>query len=109
RLRAAPETELLGNSSAGNHLRQAIAKVAPTGSRVLITGAAGSGKEVVARLIHLQSRRSNGPFMVLNCATLHPDRLEQELFGVEQGGGAQSRIEKIGIFERAHEIGRAHV
>jgi len=102
RLRAAPETELLGNSSAVNHLRQAIAKVAPTGSRVLITGAAGSGKEVVARLIHLQSRRSNGPFMVLNCATLHPDRLEQELFGVEQGGGAQSRIEKIGIFERAH-------
>ena len=101
RLRAAPETELLGSSSPVNHLKQAIAKVAPTGSRVLITGAAGSGKEVVARLIHLQSRRVNGPFMVLNCATLHPDRLEQELFGVEQGG-TQGRIEKIGIFERAH-------
>ena len=101
RLRAAPETELLGSSSAINHLKQAITKVAPTGSRVLITGAAGSGKEVVARLLHLQSRRSNGPFMVLNCATLHPDRLEHELFGVEQGG-AQGRIEKIGIFERAH-------
>ena len=70
RLRAAPETQLFGSSSAVNHLKQAIAKVAPTGSRVLITGAAGSGKEVVARLIHLQSRRSNGPFMVLNCATL---------------------------------------
>lgn len=101
RLRVAPETDLLGQSAAVTHLRQAVTKVAPTGSRVLITGAAGTGKEVVARLIHQNSRRSSGHFMALNCATLHPDRLESELFGVEQGG-EQGRVAKIGTFERAH-------
>jgi len=101
RLRGAPETELLGSSGAVTHLRQAVGKVAPTGSRVLITGAAGTGKEVVARLLHTQSRRADGPFMVLNCATMHPDRLESELFGVEEGD-EPGRVGKIGTFERAH-------
>ena len=101
RLRGGPETDLTGNSPAILHLRQSIEKVAPTGSRVLITGPAGSGKEVVARMVHARSRRSNGPFVVLNCATMHPDRLELELFGSEseqEGNGGR----KIGTFEQAH-------
>jgi two-component system nitrogen regulation response regulator NtrX len=99
RLRAGTETELLGSSPAVNQLRQAIQRVAPTGSRVLLFGAPGSGKEVVARLLHRKSRRMDGPFVVLNCATLNPDRLEIELFGEESAGDGRR---KIGTFERAH-------
>ena len=101
RLRGGPEMELTGTSPAILNLRQSIEKVAPTGSRVLITGPAGSGKEVVARMVHARSRRNNGPFVVLNCATMHPDRLELELFGSEseqEGNGGR----KIGTFEQAH-------
>ncbi len=101
RLRGGPEMELTGTSPAVLNLRQSIEKVAPTGSRVLITGPAGAGKEVVARMVHARSRRNNGPFVVLNCATMHPDRLELELFGSEseqEGNGGR----KIGTFEQAH-------
>ena len=101
RLRGGPEMELTGTSPAILNLRQSIEKVAPTGSRVLITGPAGSGKEVVARMVHARSRRNNGPFVVLNCATMHPDRLELELFGSEseqEGNGGR----KIGTLEQAH-------
>ena len=99
RLRAGGEAELIGDSSAINQVRQAIDRVAPTGSRVLITGPAGVGKEVAARLLHRRSRRANGPFVVLNCAAMHPDRLEVELFGTE--GDGDSPV-KIGTFEQAH-------
>ena len=64
-------------------MRQLIDKIAPTGSRVLITGPAGSGKEVVARLIHSHSRRAGNAFVAINCATMAPDRIESELFGEE--------------------------
>ncbi|MFC5355004.1 sigma-54-dependent transcriptional regulator [Azospirillum himalayense] len=100
KLRAGGEVELVGRSTAVNHVRQSIEKVAPTGSRVLITGPAGSGKEVVARLIHARSRRTGGPFVGLNCATMRPDRLEMELFGTEAGVDGGGR--KIGTFEQAH-------
>src|SRR5712664_1758241 len=83
RLRAGGDVELVGTSHATNQLRTQIDRVAPTGSRVLITGPAGVGKEVVARLLHARSRRADGPFVALNCATLRPDRLEVELFGTE--------------------------
>ena len=91
--------DLVGNSASINQLRQAIRKVAPTGSRVLITGPAGAGKEVAARLLHDHSRRTAGPFVGLNCATMHPDRLESELFGHEAGPGSPG---KVGTFEKAH-------
>ena len=81
KLRAGGELDLVGASSAINQLRQQIERVAPTGSRVLVTGAPGSGKEVVGRLLHARSRRAEGPFVAVNCATMRPDRLEIELFG----------------------------
>jgi two-component system nitrogen regulation response regulator NtrX len=102
KLRSGGDVDLIGSSPAVNHLRQAVDKVAPTGSRVLVTGPAGSGKEVVARLIHARSRRSLGPFVVLNCATMRPDRLELELFGTEPGAEGPDSPRKIGTFERAH-------
>jgi len=102
RVRAGPETELIGDSASINQLRQAIGKVAPTGSRVLITGPAGAGKEVVARVLHEQSRRDGGPLVVLNCATTNPGRLELELFGCEAGVEGAGAPGRTGNLERAH-------
>lgn len=102
RLRVSPDTELTGESSAIGNLRTAIERVAPTGSRVLISGPAGSGKEVVARMIHARSRRSEGPFVALNCATLNPGRFEEELFGVEAGADSVAQPRRAGVLERAH-------
>ncbi len=102
RLRAGPEARLTGESSAMGQLRGQVDKVAPTGSRVLITGPAGSGKEVVARMIHGRSRRAEGPFVVLNCATMAPSRFEEELFGVEAGADPAAQPRRAGVLERAH-------
>ncbi len=102
RLRAGPENELIGRSPAIEALRAAIERVAPTGSRVLISGAAGVGKEVAARLIHRLSRRAEGPFVVLNGATLSPGRFEEELFGIEAGPDPTLRPRRAGVLERAH-------
>lgn len=102
RLRAGPETDLLGGSGPVGALRGAIDKVAPTGSRVLITGPAGAGKEVAARMIHARSRRADGPFLVLNCATLNPARFEEELFGIEAGADPSAHPRRAGVLERAH-------
>jgi two-component system nitrogen regulation response regulator NtrX len=99
RLRAGGQIDLVGISPGAGQLRQQIDRVAPTGSRVLISGAPGVGKEVVGRLLHAHSRRSRGPFVAVNCATMHPDRLELELFGSET---AVDGPRKIGTFERAH-------
>jgi two-component system nitrogen regulation response regulator NtrX len=100
RLRAGGELDLVGASPAINQMRQQIERVAPTGSRVLITGAPGSGKEVVGRLLHARSRRAAGPFVAVNCATMRPDWLEIELFGCEASNDGVPR--KVGTFERAH-------
>ena len=93
--------QLVGVSAGLAQVRASVDKVAPTNSRVLITGPAGAGKEVVARMIHLRSRRPDGPFVVLNCATLNPERLEGELFGAE-GLSAGAAPRNVGLFERAH-------
>ncbi|WP_321391159.1 sigma-54 dependent transcriptional regulator [Emcibacter sp.] len=89
---------LTGNSSAINLVRNTIEKVAPSGSRVLISGPPGSGKEVVARLIHQHSKRSNGTFVVVNAASMSPENMENELFGIEES----SVVQKTGVFEQAH-------
>ncbi len=92
--------DLVGQSHAISQLRQLLEKIAPTNSRVLITGGPGSGKEVVARLLHAKSRRQKSPFITINCATIQPERMEIELFGVEGAGGEGGR--KVGLFEQAH-------
>lgn len=95
------EMQLNGTSPAIQQVRTALEKIAPTSSRVLITGAQGTGKEMLARLIHAKSPRANNNFVVLNAAGLTSDRVEAELFGIEDSnptGGA----EKLGLFERAH-------
>ncbi len=98
RLRSGEDSELIGASQVMASVRNTIEKVASTGSRVLISGPPGTGKELVARLIHLRSKRADGPFIVLNAANMAPDRIEAELFGVE--GGSAGRT--VGVFEQAH-------
>ena len=93
-------SSIVGRSPAINSLRQTIDKVAPTNSRILIVGPSGAGKELTARTLHGQSSRANGPFVVINAAAMTPDRMETELFGVEQTNGAQPR--KVGALEEAH-------
>jgi two-component system, NtrC family, nitrogen regulation response regulator NtrX len=98
KLKAGDDTEMVGQSSAISQLRQIIDKVAPTNSRIFVTGPSGSGKEVVARSIHARSRRAGNAFVAVNCATMAPSRIEAELFGVEAGEGPR----KTGMFELAH-------
>jgi len=88
---------LIGSSAPMNQLRQAIQRVAPTNSRILIVGPSGAGKELCARMIHASSARADGPFVVLNAAAITPERMEQELFGVEANGSAG----KVGALEEA--------
>ena len=90
---------LIGSSTAISSLRSIIDRVADARSRVLITGAPGSGKEVVARLIHNGSSRARQPFLIVSAATIAPDRMEEELFGVE---GEDGNPRAIGLMERAH-------
>jgi two-component system nitrogen regulation response regulator NtrX len=97
--RSGETQDLIGSSGAMNHLRQTIERVAPTNSRIMIFGSSGSGKEQVARTIHALSHRASGPFVVLNAATITPDRMEIELFGTEPRNGAGRRV---GALEEAH-------
>ena len=92
------EEELTGNSAAINGIRATMKRVAATGSRVLISGPAGVGKEVAARLLHLWSNRADSPFIVVSGARMEPERVEEELFGVEEGG----ELVRPGLLERAH-------
>ncbi len=97
--RSTQSAEMVGKSTAMNHLRQAIEKVAPTNSRILITGPSGSGKELAARVLHESSARADAPFVALNAAAMAPDRVEIELFGTEEGTSGQH---KVGALEEAH-------
>lgn len=103
KLRAGAEGELTGKSPAINQLRHAIEKAAPTGSRVLISGPAGSGKEVAARMLHKLSHRTDQPFVVINCATMAPESMELELFGSEADSSTSvDATARFGLFEQAH-------
>jgi two-component system nitrogen regulation response regulator NtrX len=88
---------LSGTSVAINTVRATLKRVAPTGSRVLLTGPAGVGKEVAARTIHQWSTRAKGPFVVVSAAMMTPERVEEELFGVDSDDGSRP-----GLLEQAH-------
>jgi DNA-binding NtrC family response regulator len=92
---------LIGQSPAINDVWTAIGLVADSNTAVFITGESGTGKDVVARLIHEKSRRSQLPFVALNCAALPRDVIENELFGHEQGAFTGATMKKIGCFEMA--------
>ncbi|GAA5540748.1 MULTISPECIES: sigma-54 dependent transcriptional regulator [Brucella] len=98
RKRSGESMELIGASLAMSQLKQTIERVAPTNSRIMITGPSGAGKELAARAIHAQSARANGPFVTVNAATITPERMEIELFGTEMDGGER----KVGALEEAH-------
>src|SRR5512133_3499367 len=91
------EDQLHGSSVAINTVRATLKRVAPTGSRVLISGPPGVGKEIAARMIHLWSPRARAPFFVLSAAMMSPERVEEELFGTEADGQMRP-----GLLEHAH-------
>jgi two-component system nitrogen regulation response regulator NtrX len=99
RARSVVSDDLIGSSAAMASLRSAIDKVAQTNSRVLITGPAGAGKELIARTLHDRSGRSGAAFVAINAASIAPERMESEIFGED---GPDGRPNKIGVFENAH-------
>lgn len=102
RTRSLHADEVIGDSAAATALLLQMERIAPTNSRMLISGPAGSGKEVVARHIHRLSDRAAGPFVVVNAANIAPQRMEIELFGTERNEAQAPGGRKIGLFEQAH-------
>ena len=98
RQKDAPVSDLIGSSAGFRALVSQLDKVAKSNSRIMLRGGSGVGKETAARYIHAQSDRAAGPFVVVGCATIEPDRMEEVLFGRESGdqNGAQ------GLLEQAH-------
>ena len=94
--------EIIGESAAIKKIKDTIDKVAQTDARVLITGANGSGKELVARWMHEKSNRSNAPLIEVNCAAIPSDLIESELFGHEKGSFTSAIKQRIGKFEQAN-------
>ena len=97
RAKIGPDDQLDGSSVAINNVRATLKRVAPTGSRVLITGPAGVGKEIAARMIHQWSPRASAPFITVSAAMMNPERMEEELFGAEDDG-----VARPGLLEQAH-------
>src|ERR1700709_1157475 len=93
---------ILGNSQPIAKIKETIERVAPTDARVLITGANGSGKELVARWLHEKSNRSNAPLIEVNCAAIPSELIESELFGHEKGSFTSAIKQRIGKFESAN-------
>ncbi|NML05255.1 sigma-54 dependent transcriptional regulator [Sphingomonas sp. G-3-2-10] len=92
------EEDLTGMSGSINAVRATLKRVASTGSRVLISGGAGVGKEVAARLLHGWSQRAQAPFIIVSAARMTPERVDEELFGVEENGD----LVRTGLLEQAH-------
>ncbi|MBN1426285.1 sigma-54-dependent Fis family transcriptional regulator [Candidatus Fermentibacteria bacterium] len=102
RRRILEQTGLIGRSTSLSRIAEIILQAAPTPVTVLIEGESGTGKELVARAVHLNSRRSEGPFVVVNCAALAEGVLESELFGHERGAFTGAAARRQGMFELAH-------
>jgi len=99
--RVSKTREILGESEAISRINETIDRVAPTDARVLITGANGSGKELVARWLHEKSNRANAPLVEVNCAAIPSELIESELFGHEKGSFTSAVKQRIGKFEQA--------
>ncbi|GMQ80915.1 MAG: sigma-54 dependent transcriptional regulator [Rhodothermia bacterium] len=96
-------TTILGESAGIVRVKETIERVAPTEARVLITGEAGTGKELVAKWIHKLSKRSSGRVVEVNCAAIPSELIESELFGHEKGSFTGATKQRIGKFEQAHD------
>jgi two-component system nitrogen regulation response regulator NtrX len=94
--------EMVGESEPIQQVKSMIDRVAPTEARVLITGANGTGKELVAHQIHEKSSRAKGPFVEVNCAAIPSELIESELFGHEKGSFTSAIKQRIGKFEQAN-------
>ena len=97
-----PETEMIGNSAGMVEIYKMVARVAPTDATVIIEGETGTGKELVARMIHRNSRRAAHPFVPVDCASISPPLLESELFGAMRGAYTGADRDRIGVFEAAN-------
>ena len=93
--------EMVGESAAIKQVKEIIDKVAPTDAKVLITGSNGTGKELVARSLHENSTRTQGPFIEVNCAAIPSELIESELFGHEKGAFTSAIKQRKGKFEQA--------
>ena len=95
---------MIGESGPMQQVRQLAAKIAGSpASTVLITGESGTGKDLVAKVVHYASRRAAGPFMNITCSALPETLLESELFGHERGAFTDARQQKRGLFEQADQ------
>jgi len=100
--RVAKVRDMLGDSASIQRIKETIDRVAPTDARVLITGANGSGKELVARWLHEKSNRAGAPLIEVNCAAIPSELIESELFGHEKGSFTSAIKQRIGKFESAN-------
>ncbi len=100
--KVARSLDIIGESEAIRQVKETIEKVAPTDARVLITGANGSGKELVARWLHAKSNRDKSPLVEVNCAAIPSELIESELFGHEKGSFTSAIKQRLGKFETAN-------
>jgi len=97
-----PETEMIGSSPRMIDIYKTLSKVAPTDATVLIEGETGTGKELIARMIHANSKRSQQAFVPVDCGAIAPSLLESELFGTLKGAYTGADRDRMGVFEAAH-------
>jgi len=98
-----PETEMIGSSTKMIEIYKTLSQVAPTDASVLITGETGTGKELVARMIHTNSKRLIGPFVAVDCGSIASSLLEAELFGAMKGSYTGADRDRVGVFETANK------
>ncbi len=98
-----PETEMIGSSTRMIEIYKTLSQVAPTDASVLLTGETGTGKELVARMIHTNSKRLTGPFVPVDCGSIAPSLLEAELFGALKGSYTGADRDRTGVFEAANK------
>ena len=97
-----PDTQMIGSSPRMIEIYKTVSRVAPTDATVLIEGETGTGKELIARMIHQNSRRAQQPFVPVDCGSIAPSLLESELFGTLKGAYTGADRDRMGVFEAAH-------